>query len=140
MQRMVFINLPVADVSVARDFYTGLGFSINETFSDANTASVVIEDNIVIMLLTKPRFADFVNGEIADAHTSTEVLVALSAGSRDEVDDLHRKALASGGKPWREAQDLGFMYGQSFTDPDGHVLEVVWMDQAAAQAGPPHDA
>jgi predicted lactoylglutathione lyase len=131
--RYIFVNLPVTDLARARAFYAGLGFGFNEQFSDERTASVVIEENIVVMLLTRDRFADFVPGEVGDPAQATSVLNALSASSREEVDELYARALASGGKPWQPAQDQGFMYGTSFTDPDGNVWETVWMDPAAVQ-------
>jgi predicted lactoylglutathione lyase len=130
---MVFLNLPVSDLAASRAFYAGLGFSFNEQFSDENTTSVVVDENIVVMLLTHQRFADFVTGPIGDAAVATTQLTALSAGSRAEVDELLARALASGGKPWMPAQDHGFMYGVSFADPDGHVWEVMWMDPAHVQ-------
>ena len=129
--RYIFVNLPVTDLARAKAFYAGLGFGFNEQFSDERTASVVIEENIVVMLLTRDRFADFVPGEVGDPAQATSVLNALSASSREEVDDLLARALASGGKPWQPAQDHGFMYGTSFTDPDGNVWEAIWMDPAA---------
>ena len=129
--RYIFVNLPVTDLARAKAFYAGLGFTFNEQFSDERTASVVIEENIVVMLLTRAKFAEFVAGEVGDPATATSVLNAVSAGSREEVDELYAKALASGGKPWKPAQDHGFMYGTSFTDPDGNVWEAVWMDPAA---------
>jgi predicted lactoylglutathione lyase len=129
--RYIFVNLPVTDLARAKAFYAGLGFGFNEQFSDERTASVVIEENIVVMLLTRDRFADFVPGEVGDPAQATSVLNALSAASREEVDDLLARALASGGRPWQPAQDHGFMYGTSFTDPDGNVWEAVWMDPAA---------
>ncbi len=128
--RMIFVNLPVADLDRAKAFYAGLGFSFNEQFSDERTASVVISDSIVVMLLTRDRFADFVVGAVGDPAEATTALNALSVDSREEADDLLSRALAHGGKPWQPAQDLGFMYGTSFTDPDGHVWETVWMDPA----------
>ncbi len=133
--RWIFVNLPVADLAAAKAFYSGLGFGFNEQFSDERTASVVVADNIVVMLLTRDRFADFVPDadRIGDPSRSTTVLNALSASSREEADDLLARALASGGKPWMPAQDHGFMYGVSFTDPDGHLWEVVWMDPTAVQ-------
>ena len=131
--RMVFLNLPVADLAASRAFYAGLGFAFNDQFSDERTTSVVVDENIVVMLLTRDRFADFVTGPIGDPAAATTQLTALSAGSREEVDELLAKALASGGKPWQPAQDHGFMYGASFADPDGHVWEVMWMDPAAGQ-------
>jgi len=131
--RMIFVNLPVTDLERAKAFYAGLGFSFNEQFSDESTASVVVEENIVVMLLTREKFAGFVAGEVGDPAQATTVLNALSATSRQEVDDLLARALASGGKPWQPVQDHGFMYGASFTDPDGNVWETVWMDPAAIQ-------
>jgi uncharacterized protein len=131
--RMIFLNLPVADLDRAKAFYAGLGFGFNEQFSDENTASVVISEQIVAMLLTRERFADFVPGAVGDPAQATTQLNALSAGSRGEADQLLSRALASGGKPWQPAQDHGFMYGTSFTDPDGHVWETVWMDPVAVQ-------
>ena len=130
--RSLFVNLPVQDVAASRDFFGKLGFDFNDQFSDERTACLVVADNISVMLLEHSRFADFVDGEIADARTSTEVLLALSADSRDDVDRLADTALASGGGEWKPAQDHGFMYGRSFTDPDGHVWETVWMDMSAA--------
>ncbi len=132
---MIFVNLAVSDLDRAKAFYAGLGFSFNEQFSDERTASVVVADNIVVMLLTRDRFADFVPAgtEIGDPAKTTTALNALSAESRQEADDLLARALASGGRPWQPPQDHGFMYGVSFTDPDGHVWEVVWMDPAAVQ-------
>ncbi len=128
---MIFVNLAVSDLDRAKAFYAGLGFSFNEQFSDESTASVVVSDAIVVMLLTRERFADFVTGPIGDPAAATTQLTCLSAGSREEADDLLAKALASGGKPWQPAQDHGFMYGTSFTDPDGNVWEAIWMDPAA---------
>jgi len=131
--RQIFVNLPVTDLARAQAFYAGLGFGFDERFSDEQTASVVVEENIVVMLLTRQRFADFVPGTVGDPAQATSVLHALSASSRAEADDLHARAMASGGRPWQPAQDHGFMYGTSFTDPDGNVWEAVWMDPAALQ-------
>ena len=129
--RMIFVNLAVHDLDRAKAFYAGLGFSFNEQFSDESTASVVISDAIVVMLLKRERFADFVpGGTVGDPGASTAVLNALSVDSREEADELLSRALAHGGKPWQPANDMGFMYGTSFTDPDGHVWETVWMDPA----------
>jgi uncharacterized protein len=138
--RSIFVNLPVADVATSRAFFTALGFGFNDQFSDSRTACLVIEQNIFAMLMSPERFADFVDGEIADAQKTTEVLVALSADSREEVDRLRAAALAHGGGEWKPNQDHGFMYGCSFTDPDGHVWEAVWMDPAVAsgEAAPTH--
>lgn len=131
--RMIFVNLPVADLGRSKTFYAGLGFGFDERFSDERTASVVVSEQIVVMLLTRDRFADFVPGAVGDPGAATTQLNGLSVESREEADDLLARALASGGKPWQPTQDHGFMYGTSFTDPDGHVWETVWMDSSALE-------
>ncbi|MBI1406345.1 MAG: glyoxalase [Caulobacter sp.] len=137
--RMIFVNLPVRDVKVSRTFFEALGFSINEQFCSEDTACVVIDDNIFAMLLEHRRFKDFLKGDVADNSVNKEVLTCLSCDSRAEVESLKARALAAGGSEWMPAQDHGFMYGDSFCDPDGHVWEVMWMDQAAAAAGAHHE-
>lgn len=133
MARMIFVNLPVKDLETSKGFFGKLGFTTNPTFSDDKTACLVISDTIFAMLMTEKRFKEFTKKDVADASTTTEVILALSAESREEVDSLADAALASGGSPAGETQDMGFMYGRSFQDPDGHIWEVVWMDEAAAQ-------
>ncbi|MBP2236896.1 putative lactoylglutathione lyase [Sinorhizobium kostiense] len=133
--RMIFVNLPVKDLKASRAFFSALGFTFNEQFSDDTAACTVIDENIFVMLLTEPKFRNFITGEISDTARGTEVITALSASSRQECDDMLEKALAAGGKPWKPAIDYGFMYGISFQDPDGHVWEFMWMDMSAEQAG-----
>jgi uncharacterized protein len=132
-QQMIFVNLPVNDLGASKRFFTELGYSINPQFSDDNAASVVISETIIAMLLTKPFYSTFTNKEIADATKTSEVLIALSAQSREKVDELVDRALALGGSPSGQTQDMGFMYGRSFDDLDGHTWEVVWMDPSAIE-------
>ena len=131
---MLFVNLPVRDVQVAAAFWATLGFSSDPRFRDERTTNVVLEDGVVVMLLERSRFAEFVTGPVADPAAGTGALYALSADSRDAVDALADQALLAGAAPWKPAQDHGFMYGRSFADPDGHVWEVTWMDVPAAAA------
>ncbi|GGC07167.1 glyoxalase [Cellulomonas carbonis] len=132
MERMIFVNLPVRDLQESLAFYTGLGFTVNEQYSDENAACIVVSDTICVMLLVHARFADFLVGtQITDARTHTQVLNALTASSRDEVDRFVENAVAHGGKartPIRE----GGMYGHSVTDPDGHVWEIFHMADPTA--------
>jgi predicted lactoylglutathione lyase len=133
--RMIFVNLPVKDLEAAKRFYAGLGFTLNEQFTNEDAASFVIEENIVVMLLTHGHFKNFTLGQIPANSNDKQSLICLSAGGREEVDGFVTKALASGGSAWMPPQDHGFMYGASFQDPDGHVWEVMWMDQAAIDQG-----
>jgi predicted lactoylglutathione lyase len=132
MDRMIFVNLPVKDLSASTSFYLGLGFTKNDMFSDDQCSAIVVSDTIVVMLLTEKRFSDFVVGEVHNEKGSTEIINCLSATSRAEVDDLFRRALQGGGAEWRGLVEDGPMYGNSFTDPDGHVWEILHMDLAAA--------
>ncbi|MBO7939556.1 MULTISPECIES: VOC family protein [Streptomyces] len=132
-QQMIFVNLPVNDLDASKKFFTELGYTINPQFSDENATSVVISDTIVAMLLTKPFYATFTKKEIADATKTSETLIALSAESRDKVDELVDRALALGATPSGETQDMGFMYGRAFDDLDGHTWEIIWMDPSAVE-------
>ncbi|GGV74662.1 VOC family protein [Streptomyces griseoloalbus] len=132
-QQMIFVNLAVNDLDASKKFFTEIGYSINEQFSDETAASVVISDTIFAMLLTRQKYAEFTKKEIVDATKSSEVMLALSAESREKVDELVEKAVAAGGSVSGETQDHGFMYGRAFDDLDGHTWEVVWMDAAAVE-------
>ena len=129
--RMIFVNLSVKDLEASKRFFGELGFEFDPQFTDDDAACMVIDQNIYAMLLTEERFRDFIDGEIADPDT-TEVLVALSADSRQEVDSLVEKALSAGGQQWKETMEHGPMYERSFRDPDGHVWEVMYMEQPVA--------
>ncbi|WP_432179045.1 VOC family protein [Streptomyces sp. NBC_00063] len=132
-QQMIFPNLAVNDLDASKKFFTELGYSINPQFSDETCASVVVSEHIVVMLLTKEKYSAFTKKTIVDSTKSTEVLLCLSAESREKVDELVDKAIAVGGTETGEKQDHGFMYGRAFDDPDGHTWEIMWMDPAAVQ-------
>jgi uncharacterized protein len=132
MPKLIFVNLPVADLDAAKAFYGAIGAVNNPQFTDETAACMVFSDTIHVMLLTHDKFSQFTPKRIADARETSEVLIALSADSREAVDDITDKALAAGGCEARERQDYGFMYSRSFEDPDGHIWEPFWMDVAAA--------
>ncbi len=131
MSRQIFVNLPIKDMQRTRAFFDALGFSFNPQFTNEQGACMVIADNIFAMLLVEPFFQTFTRKKIADATQTTEVLVCLSCESRAEVDEMVRKAIAAGGTAPNPAQDHGFMYGHGFTDLDGHIWELAYMDPAA---------
>ena len=132
MASRIFINLPVKDLTRSVDFFSQLGFHFNEQFTDEKAACMVIcENSIYAMLITEPFFKTFTKKTVSNAKTSTEVLLVLDAKSRNEVDEMVRKALAAGGSVYMEPQDHGWMYGHSFADPDGHQWEILYMDEAA---------
>lgn len=133
---MIFVNLPTSDLERSKAFYTALGCSINPLFTDENAACVVWDENVYFMVLTREFFATFTDKPVVDPTQAAQVLVALSRDSRDDVDAIVDAGLAAGGSEPREPQDLGFMYSRDLEDPDGNVLEFVYMDPAAAEQGP----
>ena len=132
MSRKIFVNLPIKNMERSQAFFKSLGFSFNPQFTNEQGACMVVSDDIFVMLLVEPFFQTFTKKPIADATKTTEVLVCLSAESRAEVDSLVKKALAAGGTSPNPPQDHGFMYGHGFTDLDGHVWELAYMDPNAA--------
>ncbi len=134
--RFIFVNLPVADLAASKAFFGTLGFAFDEKFTDDSCACMVVSEQAYVMLLDRARFADFTGKPVADARTSTEAILCLSAASREEVDSLADTALGAGASPANDPMDHGFMYGRSFNDPDGHLWEVMWMSQEAVEAGP----
>ncbi len=132
MTRQIFVNLPIKNMERSKAFFAALGFSFNPQFTNEQGACMVISDTIYTMLLVEPFFQTFTKKPIADATKTTEVLVCLSCESREEVDSLVKKAIAAGGTSPNPPQDHGFMYGHGFTDLDGHIWELVYMDPNAA--------
>lgn len=128
-----FLNLPVQDLKRSIAFFEALGFAFNPQFTDDNAACLVLSDTAYAMLLTESYFQTFVKKEIADATKTTEFIMAVSVSSKEEVQTLVRKALASGGSASNDPQDHGFMYTESFQDPDGHLWEVFHMDASYVQ-------
>ena len=134
--RLTFLNLPVSDLEASKSFFGALGFQFDPKFTDQSAACMVISDKSFVMLLQNERFTDFTTKPLGDATATTSVIVSVSADDRAGVDAFADAALAAGGLPAKDPIDMGFMYGRSFFDLDGHHWESVWMDQAAVEQGP----
>jgi uncharacterized protein len=136
MAMLTFINLPVKDLTKTTEFFSAIGFSFDPEFTDENATRMIISDDTSVMLVTEPFFRGFVEPqEIADTSRSREVIVGLSADSREQVDELAEKALAAGGQSLGEPDDQGFMYMRGFRDLDGHQWSFIHMDMSAIPAG-----
>ncbi|MGC4015889.1 MAG: VOC family protein [Luteolibacter sp.] len=133
MNKLIFINLPVADLPRSKEFFSALGYTFNAQFTNDDGACMVVSDTIHVMLLTHPHFSKFAPNPISDAKTSTGVLICLSCDSREEVDTLVAKAVAAGATTYNPPRDYGSMYGHEFQDHDGHVWEFMWVDPAFIQ-------
>jgi uncharacterized protein len=133
---MTFINLPVKDLPRTTEFFSALGFEFDPEFTDENATRMIISDDTSAMLVVEPFFQGFIAPqEIADTSKSREVIVGLSAESREQVDELTEKALAAGADELGEPEDQGFMYMRGFRDLDGHQWSFIYMDLSAIPRG-----
>lgn len=130
MSTKIFVNLPVKDLNKTTEFFTKLGFTFNPQFTDENATCMIVGEDIFVMLLVEKFFKTFTKKEICDATKDTEVIVALSADSREKVDQMINKVIEAGGRESIEPQDHGWMYGRSFQDLNGHLWEIIYMDES----------
>jgi predicted lactoylglutathione lyase len=128
MATQIFVNLPVKDLNRSVEFFTKLGYTFNPKFTDEKATCMIISDTIYVMLLTETFFQTFTKKEIVNAHKAAECSIALSADSKDAVNEMVDKAEAAGATIPNPASDYGFMYQHSFEDLDGHHWEFIWMD------------
>lgn len=127
MPKTITISLPVVDLTVAKAFYTALGFTPNPQFSDPDAAFMGWSETISIVLLTHEKWRTFTDRPIAP-RTSSEVALNISCESRAAVDAMNAAAAEHGGiADINPVQDHGTMYGRDFADPDGHIWGAVWM-------------
>ena len=138
MKTKIFVNLPVEDLNKTIDFFTKLGFKFNPQFTDENATCMIVGDDIFVMLLVEKFFKTFTKKEISDTSKNTEVIVALSVEGKENVDQMINKAIEYGGKESREPQDHGWMYGRSFEDIDGHLWEIIYMDESVLKNDKKH--
>ena len=129
--RKLFVNIAIGDLQRSIQFFETLGFTFNPHFTDATATCMLVGEDAYFMLLTKEKFAAFSKRPLGDARAETNALFSVSVGSRAEVDEMVKAAVAAGGSYAADPQDHGFMYGWSFYDLDGHHWEVFWMDPSA---------
>lgn len=130
MTTKIFVNLPAKDLNKTIEFFTKLGFKFNPQFTDENATCMIVGEDIFVMLLVEKFFKTFTKKEICDTSKNTEVIVALSVEGREKVDQMINRAIEAGGRESREPQDHGWMYGRSFEDINGHIWEIIYMDES----------
>ncbi len=91
--RMLFVNMPVADLERSKAFFSKLGFSFNPMFTDETAACMPVGEQAFVMLLGREKFAEFAKLPMADPTTHTLALYCFSVSSRDEVDAVSAAAL-----------------------------------------------
>jgi predicted lactoylglutathione lyase len=134
MTKKIFVNLPVKDLNSAVEFFTKLGFRFNPKFTNNNATCMIISEDIFVMLLVEEFFRTFTKKEICNTSKSIEAIIALSAESRENVDEMINKAIEAGGTEPRKPQDHGWMYDRAFEDIDGHLWEIVYMNDSELES------
>ncbi|MEJ5913549.1 VOC family protein [Pseudokineococcus sp. 1T1Z-3] len=128
MSTQIFVNLPVTDLDRAVAFYEAVGFTVDEKMKDDAAVGMQVDEGIYVMLLTTPFYERFTTRTVADAHATSQVIVAISAESDEEVDALADRAVAAGGQPAEYGMEMPGMHGRAFADLDGHQWEVLHTD------------
>ena len=123
----VFITLPVKSVKASIEFFTALGFSFNQDFSDEETTCMIVNETIYVMLGEHKKYLSLIDKPIADP-SSSEVILTLSCSSADEIRTITSTAISLGARQVNEPEDLGFMFSWGFEDLDGHLWNLAWMN------------
>ncbi|PWB26502.1 VOC family protein [Flavobacterium sp. HTF] len=130
MKTKIFLNLAVKDLKRSITFFTELGFSFNQKFTNDKGTCLIIGENINVMLLVEEFYQTFTDKQICDSATTSEVLISISVETRQQVDEMIEKAVKAGGTNYREAKDYGWMYQRTFLDLEGHHWEIFCMDES----------
>jgi predicted lactoylglutathione lyase len=119
------VTVPVDDLAKSIAFYRdGLGMSPEEQDEDSAAFDL---DGVYLILLNRSEFGVFVEsvGHRPAAKGQSESILSYFCGSREEVDAVLNKA-KSAGATLSPAEDDEGVYSGYFTDPDGHVWEVMF--------------
>ncbi|MFA9186889.1 VOC family protein [Flavobacterium sp. FBOR7N2.3] len=130
MKTQIFLNLPVRDLNRSVAFFTQLGFSFNPKYTDEKATCLIIGKNINAMLLVEEFYSTFTNKQICNTDTTSEVLIAISVETREQVDEIITKAVKAGETEYMETKDYGWMYQRTFLDIDGHHWEIFFADES----------
>lgn len=130
MEKMIFVNLPVTDMSRSIKFYEALGFKKHSEFSNENGTAMMWTENIWIMLLTHSFYSQFLKGQtIADTQKSNGSITSFNLESIAAVREVAQTAKTNGGTFYHV--ELGIpedhMYELEVKDPDGNLLSFSWM-------------
>jgi uncharacterized protein len=133
MPKQIYINLITRDLAKSTAFYTAIGFIKNEMFSDENACAMAFSDEIIFMLLSEGFARNFDdNKQFVDQKKTVSAYYALSCDSKEAIDEFCAKAKEAGGRvytnKYNEEVAGDFMYSFEVEDPDGYILEPVFMD------------
>lgn len=129
MTTQIYVNLPVKNLDKTMKFYSKIGFKFNPKFTDKKGACMIVGKDMFVMLVVEKFFQTFTKKKIINSRKDIETIMGLSADSRKKVDQMVSAAIKAGGIEPKPAVDHGWMYGRDFEDPDGHLWEIIYMDE-----------
>ena len=126
--RMVWANLPVADVGRTRKFYESLGFKLNGAHKNGHLVSFFAgRDDFIMHFFREDMFEEASEGNAADLSRGSEIMYTIGANSRREVDTWAEQVIDAGGSMFAEPAEMqNGWYGCGFADPDGHKWNVFY--------------
>ncbi len=126
MFKELFVNLPVADVSMSADFFTQLGLTPVAQYTSADSACFTLTDNVRLMLSGREKLAAMIGKQLATPDTS-EVALSFACDSAEMVQKLATKAFELGARKVNDFEDEDFMVSWGFEDLDGHLWDLFWL-------------
>lgn len=142
MTKEFWVNLPVKDLKKSKDFFTELGFTFKPLPGNREDGACLIlgSKSVYVMMFEENMFRSFTDTTITDTSKSNEVLFSIDAENTDEVNILAERVKKAGGKVFAgPAEKDGWMYGFGFSDPDGHLWNVLYMEPSASNETHPED-
>ena len=129
--RVSVLTLAVSDLDNALSFYRdGLGLPtegiVGREFEHGAVAFFDLSDGLKLAIWAQD---DLVHdtGLPKTPICTTAVSIGHNVLRREDVDDIMRKAMSAGAKLVKAPQDTFYGgYAGYFTDPDGHLWEIVW--------------
>jgi uncharacterized protein len=130
MTKEIWLNLPVKDLNKSKEFFSRIGFTLNEKHTSPDMVCFEVgEKKMTVLFFAEETFKGFTKSEVADPKSGAEILISFDAESREEVDETAGKVFDAGGTVFSEPAEIqGWMYGFGFTDLDGHRWNMVYMD------------
>ena len=131
MTKEIWLNLPVKDLTKSREFFTKLGFNVHPHKENNPTMAgmSIGEKKVMVMLVLEETFKTFVRTDVSDTSKGSEIIISFDAESREEVDELAKKAKEAGADLFGPPAEIqGWMYGCGFSDLDGHRWNALFMD------------
>lgn len=130
MTKEIWLNFPVKDISKTKEFFSKIGFTLNEQHSNETMVCFKVgKKDTTVLFFDEETFAGFTKNNVSNTASGSEVLVSFDAESREEVDETASKVFEAGGEIFAEPSEIqGWMYGFGFADLDGHRWNMVFMD------------